>query len=234
VILVGAPTEGAGVPARATTDEAGHFALARPASLVGGPSGNQIPTLFAIEAGFALGSHRFEGSLPAEGEPTTLSLGPPGGEVVRVIRPDGVPAAGVRVVPVRIQEPFAELPDVVAQLAAARTGPDGVAVLDLVVAGTLLALDVDAAELGVQTKHIKPIPGKPIPGKPIVVKLRPASSWSGQLRADDPALVRGWRIHTWTDYAHVEDGEPGFGRWVGWGIVAHNLAKIAGAGASKG
>lgn len=202
VILVGAPAEGAGVPARATTDEAGHFALARPASLVGGPSGKQIPTLFALKAGFALGSHRFEGSLPAEGEPMTLRLGPPGGEMVRVVRPDGAPAAGVRVVPVRILEPFAELPDVVAQLAAARTGPDGVAVLDLVVAGTLLNLDVDGAELGIQTKHIKPAPGKPI-----VVKLRPASSWSGQLRADDPALVRGWRIHAWTDYAHVEDGE---------------------------
>ena len=24
-------------------------------------------------------------------------------------------------------------------------------------------------------------------------------------------------------------GERGFGRWVGWGIVAHNLAKVAGA-----
>ena len=24
-------------------------------------------------------------------------------------------------------------------------------------------------------------------------------------------------------------GERGFGRWVGWGVVAHNLAKIAGA-----
>jgi IS5 family transposase len=24
-------------------------------------------------------------------------------------------------------------------------------------------------------------------------------------------------------------GERGFGRWVGWGILAHNLAKIAGA-----
>ncbi len=24
-------------------------------------------------------------------------------------------------------------------------------------------------------------------------------------------------------------GERGFGRWVGWGVVAHNLAKVAGA-----
>jgi transposase, IS5 family len=24
-------------------------------------------------------------------------------------------------------------------------------------------------------------------------------------------------------------GERGFGRWVGWGIVAHNLAKVAGS-----
>ena len=24
-------------------------------------------------------------------------------------------------------------------------------------------------------------------------------------------------------------GEGGFGRWVGWGIVAHNLARVAGA-----
>ncbi len=29
-------------------------------------------------------------------------------------------------------------------------------------------------------------------------------------------------------------GESGFGRWLGWGIVAHNLTKIAGKGASKG
>jgi IS5 family transposase len=24
-------------------------------------------------------------------------------------------------------------------------------------------------------------------------------------------------------------GESGFGRWVGWGVVAHNLAKVAGS-----
>jgi IS5 family transposase len=24
-------------------------------------------------------------------------------------------------------------------------------------------------------------------------------------------------------------GERGFGRWVGWGVLAHNLAKVAGA-----
>ena len=29
-------------------------------------------------------------------------------------------------------------------------------------------------------------------------------------------------------------GESGFGRWLGWGIVAHNLSKIAESGASKG
>jgi IS5 family transposase len=28
-------------------------------------------------------------------------------------------------------------------------------------------------------------------------------------------------------------GERGFGRWVGWGIVAHNLAKVAGAGSDR-
>ncbi len=28
-------------------------------------------------------------------------------------------------------------------------------------------------------------------------------------------------------------GERGFGRWVGWGIVAHNLAKVAGAGSGR-
>ena len=29
-------------------------------------------------------------------------------------------------------------------------------------------------------------------------------------------------------------GESGFGRWLGWGIVTHNLSKIAASGASKG
>ncbi len=28
-------------------------------------------------------------------------------------------------------------------------------------------------------------------------------------------------------------GERGFGRWVGWGVLAHNLAKVAGAGAGR-
>ena len=29
-------------------------------------------------------------------------------------------------------------------------------------------------------------------------------------------------------------GESGFGRWLGWGVVTHNLSKIAESGASKG
>ena len=29
-------------------------------------------------------------------------------------------------------------------------------------------------------------------------------------------------------------GERGMGRWVGWGILAHNLSKIAEAGAARG
>jgi hypothetical protein len=51
---------------------------------------------------------------------------------------------------------------------------------------------------------------------------------SGRRRADQRA-----QEEIWPGALSLPHGEDGMGRWVGWGIVVHNLAKISEAQAER-
>ena len=155
------------------------------------PSG--APILWAVKPGFRISATRFPEALPRPDEPVRIVLEPPGKAEVRVDGPDGQPLAGVKVLPQWLKTHYTTVPDVVAELAAATTGPNGLAVIDAVSPDELTYVDVHSREFGIQ--------GRPIvtkPGKPAVVALRPVSTWKGRLSAKDPRNARGWRVRAYT------------------------------------
>ena len=181
--------------------EGGRFSLDRPTTLAGEDQPQRAPILWVVKPGFRLSATRFPGPLPGPGEPLRIVLEPPGRAEVRVQGPDGQPLGGVKVLPEWLKTHYTTMPDAVAELAAATTGPDGLAVLDAATPDELTYVDVHSREFGIQ--------GRPIvtrPGKPAVVGLRPVSVWKGRLSAKDPSHVRGWRVRA---YTRVEPGDFG-------------------------
>jgi hypothetical protein len=196
LVLVGLPSYEAPVVARGKTGDGGRFSLGRPVALAGDHDPQRAPILWAVKSGFRLSSTRFPEVLPKPDEPVRIVLQPPGKALVRVEGPDGRPLGAVKVLPERLKTHYTTVPDVVAELAAATTGPDGLAVLDAVSPEELIYVDVHSRELGIQGRPI--VPG---PGPPAVIALRPASSWKGRLTAKDPKHARGWQVKAWTRVA---------------------------------
>ena len=64
---------------------------------------------------------------------------------------------------------------------------------------------------------------------PIRQNIGPLSGFRAGIEGRIHALRRDYRLKRCRYH-----GERGMGRWVGWGIVAHNLSKVANAGAARG
>src|SRR5262245_44419818 len=119
-----ATRKGPEVLASAETDAHGHFRLERADDLVG-RGGIWSPTLWAFKPGASVALGDFKAKLPAPDEPVRLTLGPPASTALRVVRPDGTPAAEtrVRVVMTSIKAP--RPPDGMLDRLAATTDADG-------------------------------------------------------------------------------------------------------------
>jgi hypothetical protein len=203
LILVGLPSYDPPIVARGKSGEGGWFSLDRPTALAGDHDPQRAPILWAVKPGFRASATRFPEALPKPDEPVRIVLEPPGKAEVRVEGPDGQPLRGVKVLPERFKTHYTNVPDVVADLASATTGPDGLAVIDAVEPDELTYVDVHSREHGIQ--------GRPIvtePGKPAVIALRPASTWKGRLSAQDPKHARGWRVRAWTRVGGDPNAEP--------------------------
>ena len=191
------------VVARAKSGEGGRFTLDSPAGLAGDGSRQSSPILWAAKPGFRISATRFLGALPGPDEPLRIVLEPPGHARVRVEDPDGRPVAGAVVLPSRFLGHHANIPDVIAEMAPATTGADGVAVLDALSQDAMSDVQVRTREFGAQVWCIENWSDAPN-----TVPLRPASTWKGRLTAKDPAHVKGWRVRARTWIRDGSDDRP--------------------------
>ncbi len=196
LILVGLPSYDPPIVARGKSGEAGRFVLNRPAGLAGDLHEQSAPILWAVKPGFRASLTRFPEKLPNPDEPVRIVLEPPGRAEVRVVNPDGQLLGGVKVLPGRLKSGYTTVPDAVAELVSATTGPDGRAVIEAVPASELTYVDVHSREFGIQGQAIVPVPRKPA-----AIALRPVSTWKGRLTAADARHARGWRVKAWTRVA---------------------------------
>ena len=203
LVLVGLPSFDPPIVARGKTGEGGRFSLDRPASLAGDHHPQRAPILWVVKPGFRLSATRFPEALPRGDEPVRIVLEPPGKAEVRVEGPDGRPVAGVKVCPERLKTHYTNVHDVVAEMASATTGPDGLAVLDAVSAEELAYVDIHSKEFGIQGR-----PVTPPKDRPTVISLRSVSTWKGRLSGDDAKLAKGWQVRAYTRAAAISKTEP--------------------------
>jgi hypothetical protein len=170
LILVGLPSYDPPIVARGNSGEGGLFSLDRPIALAGDHHPQRAPILWVLKPGFRVSATRFPEALPKPDEPMRIVLEPPGRAEVRVEGPDGKSRGRVRVLPERLKTHNTNVPDIVADLASATTGPDGLAIIDAVSTEELTYADVHSREFGIQGRWIAPKPGKPA-----VITLRPVS-----------------------------------------------------------
>ncbi len=142
-----------------------------------------------MKPGFRLAFTKFPGAMPGAGEPVRIVLGPPGKAEVRVEGPNGEPLAGARVRVERFGRESTNVPDDVVDLIEATTDEDGLAVIDAAANDEVAYLDVRSQAFGIQGR-----PFFPVNSTPKRVWLRPTSSLKGRLVADDPEMVKGWRV----------------------------------------
>ncbi len=192
VLLGGLPVYDPTIVARGQSDAQGRFTLERPAGLAG-EDRYITPILWVVKPGFRLGSVRFPGPPPKAGEPVRVVLGPPGKGEVRVEGPDGEPVAGARIRLEWFGRGGLHVPESVEDLIEATTDTDGRAVIDAAGNDEVAYVDVHAKGFGIQGR-----PFYPVTSKPKHVRLRPVGSLEGRLQADDPALVKGWRVLAYT------------------------------------
>ena len=133
----------------------------------------------------------FQRALPKADEPVRIVLEPAGKAQVRVEGPDGRPLGGVKVLPERLKTHYTNIPDAVALLAAATTGPDGLAVIDAVTADELSYVDVHSPEFGIQGRPIVPKQGRP----PVISLRRSQSGKAGSRRRNQNTLAAGKSGH---------------------------------------
>ncbi len=200
LILVGLPSYDPPIVARGKSREGGQFALDRPSSLAGDHHPQRAPILWAVKPGFRVSVTRFPEALPKPDEPLRIVLEPPGKAKVLVEGPNGQPLSGVRVLPERLKTHYTVFPNVVAELASATTGPDGLAILDAVPPEELVYVDIHSHDFGIQGKFVTPQGSRPVE-----IALRPVSTVKGRLTGADPTHARKWRVRAWTRMG----GDPG-------------------------
>ena len=203
VILVGLPSFDPPIVARVKSGEGGRFSLDRPSSLAGDHHRQRAPILWVVKPGFRASTTRFPEALPKADEPIRVVLEPPGKAEVRVEGPDGKPVGGAKVLVERFRSDYTNVPDVIAELIAATTDANGVAVLDTVTQDELAYADVHSERFGIQGRVFAPSAEKP---RRIV--LRPVSNVKGRLSASDPKFARGWKIRAWTRVGTDPKAEP--------------------------
>lgn len=198
VVLAGLPDR-TGLPtlARGTADHDGRFTLERPAAAAGEGRYRAL-RLWAVRPGRRAASAAYPGRLPGAKEPVVLRLGNPAGAEVHVTLPDGGPAPGVAVRPLRLRREFAGVPVPVAEAAQAMTDARGVARLDAFGTDELAGVELRSEALGVQPRD----EDLPVRG-PWVFLLRPVGRVEVRFAADDPADVAGWDVSASTRPAEL-------------------------------
>ncbi len=192
VLLGGLPVFDQIVVARGKTDTRGRFTIERPAGLTAVNPFN-APILWVVKPGFRLGCSRFSGPMPKAGEAVRVALDPPGKGEVWVEDSSGRPVAGARIRLEWFGPEHINVPEDVENLIEATTNAEGRAVIEAASNDQIAYVDVHAREFGIQ--------GQPFPrgaSRPKHVRLRGVSALEGRLQADDPALLRGWRVLAWT------------------------------------
>jgi Carboxypeptidase regulatory-like domain len=203
LVLAGMPVYDPPILARGRSDAEGRFTLERPTGLVG-QDRLIAPILWVVKPGFRLSLTKFPGPMPmpGAGEPVRVVLGPPGKAEVRVEGPDGKPLPGARVRVERFGRDWTNVPDAVVDLIEATTDKDGLAVIDAAANDEVTYVDVHSKEFGIQGRFYPSTP------KPKRVWLRPAASLKGQLVADDPKMVKGWRVTAYTRSGDPSSRDP--------------------------
>ena len=203
LVLAGMPVYDPPILARGRSDAQGRFRLDRPAGLAG--QGSIIaPILWVVKRGFRLSYTKFPGPMPGAGEPVRIVLGPPGKAEVRVEGPNGEPVAGAGVRVEQFGRESTNMPDPVVDLIEAIADQDGLAVIDAAANDEVAYVDVHSKAFGIQGR-----PFYPTSPKPKRVWLRPASSLKGRLTADDPEMVKGWRVRAYARSGDPTGREPG-------------------------
>jgi protocatechuate 3,4-dioxygenase beta subunit len=146
---------------------------------------------------------QFPRELPGADQPLRIALEPPGNAIVMVERPDGRPAAGMRVYPWQYRARFNSIPMDVAELIAATTGPEGRAVFDAVAQGEMFYIEARSPEFGIQGRF-----HNPNGADPAVLALRAVSTVKGRLTAKDPKDLKGWKVRGWTNIGYTNFVAP--------------------------
>jgi hypothetical protein len=209
VLLGGLPVYEQVTVARGRTDAEGRFTLRRPAALKG-ENRYITPILWVVKPGFRLSATRFPGPLPTAAEPVRIALGPPGKGEVRVEGPDGRPMPVARIRLEWFGPEQINVPEAVEDLIEATTDQDGRAVLDAAANDEIGYVDVHAKGFGIQGR-----PFQPATSQPKRVRLRPVVSLEVRVQADDPALLKGWQVFTYTYAGDRGSADPlttGFAR----------------------
>lgn len=187
--------------AKAKTDDQGRFRLDRPDDLES-KGAYWSPTLWAHRPGAHVARLEFRFGLPGADEPVRLELGPPASVPVRVLRPDGSPAVGVRVQPIQTHWenfPGPRPPRELFDHLAATTDAEGRAAIDGFTTNELTAVDVTVKDQLVQTLPL-------LPGTDIVA-LRPLGRLAVRIVGGAPeAPVQGWRVT-----ASMRPADPNYG-----------------------
>ena len=197
LVLAGMPVYDPPILARGRSDAEGRFRLDRPAGLAG-ETRFIAPILWVVKPGFRLAYTKFPGPMPGAGEPVRVVLEPPGKAEVRVEGPErragGRRAGARRVVRPRIDERTRRG----GRSDRGDADKDGLAVIDAAANDEVAYVDVHSKAFGIQGR-----PFYPRRRSRSAIWLRPAASLEGRLTADDPAMVKGWRVT-----AYTRSGDP--------------------------
>lgn len=199
-----ATRDGPQVLATGITDSRGRFRLERAAGLAGRGT-TWSPTLWAYSPGLRVAFLEFKARLPAAGDSVHLVLGPPAAAALRVLRPDGTPAIGVRVCLVDTCLEAPRPPDGLIEKLAVTTDALGRCTIDGFAQTDIEAVDVTARGQLVQCLPIDPVTG--------TVTLRPLGRLTVQVIADDPAALAGWKITLWSQATEPGESGPASTQW---------------------
>ncbi len=171
-----------------TTGADGAFRLDRDSRMAGRGT-MWSPTLWVFAPGHRVAFVEFKRHIPTAAEPVRVVLQPSAGTPIRVLLPDGKPAAGAQVRPTRvnIQAPYP--PTRFFDRLALTTDAGGRGVIDGLAPEDLAIVDV--AMTGMTTQGVACGPASP---EPKVITLRPEGRLVVRVTGTDPAAVAGWRI----------------------------------------
>ena len=173
------------------TDRDGRFRIEVPADIVR----SQEPLAVGLWAAIAtkrIAWRRLPWALPPPAQPVRLVIEKPSPAGFRLMRPDGAPAAGARVLPRAVDRLV--VPREVGEMFAAVAGPDGVLNMPALAPGELRWAQVELPGLGTQV--IRTLGPDTTPAT--AIRLEPAGRVSGRVIAEPDKPVAGLPIHALT------------------------------------